>query len=704
MPARRWESSIASNKRASVRKNQPGTWVCPSSAYPRLSIPRERTNSAITTCRGGFARPLTGGDGRSNASGDPRRRAGRARRRRRGANRRARQSRIARSASPRNVPRTQAPRPASTDPSSNAMAPNAASPNQYGMGHASGAPSQARFGLVRFGVARHVGIRRGVGQEHRRRPSQTAERARGWPRSSRRRSWRPSRWLSVSGPRARPRLCRRCCRRWGVRRAASRRRSTTPGSMGSLEKLRTMARRRMVSCSSMSRSLPGPGFVTGNVDPAGSVYTFDAGRTVGRATGGSIRAHAQRPVEPGQGVHPRGGPVRRAGPVGGRRRHVPRCPGARRVRAGRHPQRGAPAPGPPRVPGGGQAPRQVRPRRRLLRRGRPLGLRRQDHGRPGLHRRAVAGRRVQPLEGRRPSLGGARDPDPGAAQPLPAPPPPARGGRGRPAEAARVQGAAARRRRPRLPGRPLPGGSRGRHPRHHRHGRRRRVEPAAPDPAQHGPGGRPQGRLGEEDADRAQPRRERRHLRRAAGRRQHPRHHRRLRRHRGRDRQLPDPLPRERRLAAQADPGDPRLHLPFRGPGHRVRSLQRSLLPLPDPRAASRRAGAVVLGGRRAGRAAGHRRVHSGRRDHQGPARAGRPPDRPPARLRRAGGVVPHLQGAPRPRPARPADPTRGRSSLPSTTTSACRTRTSDEPDHPGSGRTGGRTSTRTARTTRQWP
>ena len=80
-----------------------------------------------------------------------------------------------------------------------------------------------------------------------------------------------------------------------------------------------------------------------------------------------------------------------------------------------------------------------------------------------------------------------------------------------------------------------------------RHGRRGRVEPPASDPPQHGARRRPQGRLGEEDADRAQPRRRRRHLRRAFRRRQHPRHHRRLRRHRRRHRQLPDSLPAERR-------------------------------------------------------------------------------------------------------------------------------------------------------------
>ena len=49
-----------------------------------------------------------------------------------------------------------------------------------------------------------------------------------------------------------------------------------------------------------------------------------------------------------------------------------------------------------------------------------------------------------------PPLGGAPDPDPGPAQPLPAPPAAPRGRRGGPAEAARLQGAAPRRRRPRV--------------------------------------------------------------------------------------------------------------------------------------------------------------------------------------------------------------------------------------------------------------
>ena len=143
-----------------------------------------------------------------------------------------------------------------------------------------------------------------------------------------------------------------------------------------------------------------------------------------------------------------------------------------------------------------------------------------------LHRRRLDGRRLRPLEERGPRVDHARGARPRAAQPLQPPHPAPRGRRGRPAEAARVEGAAARRGRPRLAGRAVPRGGGRRHARHRRHGRGRRVEPAAPDPPQHGPHRRPQGRLREEDAHRAQPRRRRRHLRRALRRRQRPRHHR----------------------------------------------------------------------------------------------------------------------------------------------------------------------------------
>ena len=82
-----------------------------------------------------------------------------------------------------------------------------------------------------------------------------------------------------------------------------------------------------------------------------------------------------------------------------------------------------------------------------------------------------------------------------------------------PGQAAREQGPAPRGGRARLPGRPLPGRRRRGHARHRRHGRGRRLQPAAPDPPQPRPGRRAQGRLGQEDADRPQPRRQRGHLR-----------------------------------------------------------------------------------------------------------------------------------------------------------------------------------------------
>ncbi len=60
---------------------------------------------------------------------------------------------------------------------------------------------------------------------------------------------------------------------------------------------------------------------------------------------------------------------------------------------------------------------------------------------------------------------------------------------------------------------------------------------------------------------------------------------------------------------AEADPRGPRVDLPLRGPGHRVRPVQRSLLSLPHPRATPGRARPVVRRSRRARRAAGDRRA-----------------------------------------------------------------------------------------------
>ena len=130
--------------------------------------------------------------------------------------------------------------------------------------------------------------------------------------------------------------------------------------------------------------------------------------------------------------------------------------------AGRAPRRRAHPPRPPRVAGREQADRQGRAGRRLLRRRRALGVRRPHDGRARLHRRRLDGRRVRPVEGRGPGVEEAGRAHRGAAQPLQAPPAAARGRRRGPGQAARLEGAAARRRRPRLTRRALPRRRRGR--------------------------------------------------------------------------------------------------------------------------------------------------------------------------------------------------------------------------------------------------
>ena len=167
--------------------------------------------------------------------------------------------------------------------------------------------------------------------------------------------------------------------------------------------------------------------------------------------------------------------------------------------------------------------------------------------------------------------------DPRAARPLLAPHPHPRGRRGGAAEAARRARAPDRRRRARLAGVALPRGGRRRHARHRRRRRRRRLEPAAPDRPLDEHARRAEGALGEARDRGAQPRRQRGHLRGAAHlreRRAHPR--RRLGRDRRRRRQLPDALPRQRRLGLARHPGRPRLDLPLRGPGHGLPPARRA--------------------------------------------------------------------------------------------------------------------------------
>ena len=57
-----------------------------------------------------------------------------------------------------------------------------------------------------------------------------------------------------------------------------------------------------------------------------------------------------------------------------------------------------------------------------------------------------------------------------------------------------------------------------------------------------------------------------------------------------RQRQLPDPLSRQRRRLPRRNPRRVRRHLPVRGTGHRLRRARRTLLPLPLRRAAARQA------------------------------------------------------------------------------------------------------------------
>ena len=183
--------------------------------------------------------------------------------------------------------------------------------------------------------------------------------------------------------------------------------------------------------------------------------------------------------------------------------------------------------------------------------------------------------------------------------------------------------------------------------------RRRRggpLEPPAPGDPLHPAHRHPQGGLRRGVDPRAQPRRERRQVSGAPRCVQHHGHHRRLRRDRGRGRQLPHPLPAQRRHRAPEDPGrvslDPRLRRPAVG----VQALRGPLLSLPLPRAPARRAGALLRRQRRARRAARHDGSPAGHRGREADPRHRRSRDRAPVALRRTCRHAQRGQGPPRPR------------------------------------------------------
>ena len=86
---------------------------------------------------------------------------------------------------------------------------------------------------------------------------------------------------------------------------------------------------------------------------------------------------------------------------------------------------------------------------------------------------------------------------------------------------------------------------------------------------------------------RAQPRRQRRRAQRDAQQRERARALRPVRHHRQRLRQLPHPLPGQRRRPLRPQAAGRRRHLPLRGPGHHGAPVRVALLPLPVPVAAA---------------------------------------------------------------------------------------------------------------------
>ena len=227
--------------------------------------------------------------------------------------------------------------------------------------------------------------------------------------------------------------------------------------------------------------------------------------------------------------------------------------------------------------------------RRLLRRRRPLRVRGQDARRARLHRRRVGGRRLQQVEGRGPRLEGAARAQPRAAQPLPAPPPAARGRRARASSSCSTprcccSAPAGSARRPRSTSRPPVSARIGivdmdvvddsnlqRQILHNidRIGDRK-VDSAKKTLTALNPDVNVVTYDTRLDADNVID------------------DHRRLRRHRRRRRQLPEPLPAQRRVGEARHPRRARLDLPLRGHGHACSTraagpTYRDMVPEPPP-------------------------------------------------------------------------------------------------------------------------
>ena len=208
--------------------------------------------------------------------------------------------------------------------------------------------------------------------------------------------------------------------------------------------------------------------------------------------------------------------------------------------------------------------------------------------------------------------------DAGGDQALQPPPDHAGGRHGRAAQAEGGQRALHRRRRPGLAGGDVSRRGRRRPHRHRRLRRRRLQQPAAAAAARDArTSAAPSSQSAKDSINALNPHVQvetyetalssENALRAVQGLRRHPRRH----------RQLPDALPRQRRLRADGQAERLRQHLPLRGPGVGVRDQGRPVLPLPLSRAAASRARAELRRGRRAGRAAGHHRRDPGDRGDQ---------------------------------------------------------------------------------------